>query len=127
MGDHRASYDRDLLVNGSWAILRRVVGSKNSQNIDVKIRANIQPYDASELVGGILMTDSKVIMTPTQIEEAQWPGGHVPALPPYDIPQWVPRIGDFVIELGRERKVKLVKLFPPVNGEYIRIELTIVG
>ena len=120
----RAALDRALLISGEDVILRRIVGGKND---DVTIRANVAPYDAKELVGGILQTDSKMIISPTQIWDAQWPGGHIDALPPFNVPQWIPRINDKIIYQGRIRNISVVKPLPPVDGEIVRIEMTVAG
>ena len=76
MNPHIARLDRSLAkerrVDHTAA---RIVGTTNSVNIDVKCRAFVRAFRPEELVGTISQTDSQVIMSPTQIDEAQWPGG----------------------------------------------------
>jgi hypothetical protein len=72
--------DKSLAVDGEWIWLRRVIGSSIStqQFIDVKCRAFVRHYVAKALTGGITQQGSDVILSPTQINRAQWPGGQVP-------------------------------------------------
>ncbi len=122
----------NALQKGEWLILRRKVGSSpNVQNVDVRVRAAVRPVKAEEVAGAISMTDSWAVISPTQINEAQWPGGQPPtgALPRVD-PR-VPRQSiDQIIRTSidnRERAISYVK--PPfiVDDEIVRIEFTFVG
>jgi hypothetical protein len=119
-----ASLDAALLANGEDVILRRQVGERpNVVNIDIGVRAGVRSYQPHELVGDIKQTDSHVIISPTQIREAQWPGG---SLPNQKVDPSLPRMADRCIIAGRDRAVEVVNPFY-VNGELVRIEMRVLG
>ena len=72
--------DRALSIRGQDAALERPTGN-NQAWITVNVRcmvAGYQPHELTETPGsGIQVGDSKVILSPTQINEARWPGGFV--------------------------------------------------
>lgn len=115
--------DSALADDGEDVVLRRFVGAAN---IDVKVRASVRAFRPEELIGGISQTDSLVTLSPTQIKNAQWPGGQ-PVVPGRlnDIP-WMPKNNDRAIIQRRNRAVTFVKPFA-VGGEIVRIELTVAG
>lgn len=109
--------------------LRRVVGTgANVANIDVKCRGRIDGVTTEEIAAGIKATDLKVILSPTQINNAQWPGGTVPQVPPFNIDQRVPRENgpDKAIVRGQLRNIAFSKPFF-INDELVRIELRVTG
>lgn len=121
--------DQALAVAGEDFTLRRVVGTgANVVNIDVKCRGRIDGVTTEEIAAGIKATDLKVIMSPTQINNAQWPGGTVPQAPPFNIDQRVPRENgaDKVIVRGQLRNIAFSKPFF-INDELVRIELRVSG
>lgn len=132
MSDLIASLDNALAQSGEDIILRRVIGvAPNQVNIDVTCRARVDAATDVQIAAGILATDLNLIMSPTQINQAQWPGGTVPALPPFDLDQRVPRAGptDKVLLKDRGQPPRAVAFSDPkfVNGELVRINLRISG
>ena len=63
-----------------------------------------------------------MIMSPTEIVNAQWPGGERPSLTVAD--PTLPRMGDRLVVDGRQRTIEAVNPMT-VNGELVRIELRI--
>lgn len=123
-----AALDNALAEAGEDIVLRRVVGSGSRvQNIDVKCRARVNSVSVQEIAAGIMQTDQNVILSPTQINNAQWPGGTVPLVPPFDVDQRVPRTAtDKAIVQKRLRTVAFVD--PQfVNGELVRINMRVTG
>jgi hypothetical protein len=121
--------DEDLADAGEDIILRRVIGTgANVTNIDVKCRARVDAMKTEQLVAGINATDLNVILSPTQINNAQWPGGTVPLLPPFDIDQRIPRVGgaDKMIVRNVSRAVTFVGA-KIINGELVRIDARVSG
>lgn len=116
---------------GEWITLRRIVGTGNSTvNIDVKCLTIVSAATTEQIVAGIAATDLNIIMSATQIDKAQWPGGTAPLMPPFDIDQRVPRINaDEAIVQGRSRTIAFVKpFFGGVGGkEILRLELRVTG
>lgn len=130
MSDLIAGLDNALAEAGEDIILRRVVGSAPNQvNIDVMCRARVDSLSDAQLMAGIPATDLNVIISPTQINNVQWPGGWVPVLPPFNVDQRVPRAGvtDKVLMRGEPpRAVAFVKPFW-IGGELVRIEMRVSG
>lgn len=91
-----ARLDDSLARRGETVTLRRVVGAANQVFIDVTVRVLLRGYAPNELVGGITQQDQAFILSPTQIDAAQWPGGTPPTSgPPVD--QRIPRLNDRLI------------------------------
>jgi len=82
---------------------------------DVAVRIRADDYQPDELVGGIMQGETKVILSPTQILAAAWPG-----------PQDWPRIGDTIVIDGRERRILSA---PPkqIDGTVVRIDMRVAG
>jgi len=121
MSDLIASLDAALKRAGQTITLRRQSGTAPSiTNYDVSIMAAVRSYAPEELVGGISMTDSKVVISPSGL--AAWPGDGNGSNPAPDIP----KINDKVVIAGRVRNVKVVG--PIYIGDVlVRIELAVAG
>lgn len=125
-----AELDKSLAEDGEDIILRRVVGTTNPVFNDVTCRAFVRGYDANELIAGITQRQREVILSPTQINRAQWPGGQ----PPLGHPQHVagdPRIpsknrGDKCI-IGGEPCAVEAGTGIPIDGVLVRIEMRVLG
>jgi hypothetical protein len=125
-----AALDNALAQNGEDIILRRVVGiAPNQINVDVTCRARIDAATVQQVAAGIPATDFNIIMSPTQINNAQWPGGTVPALPPFNLDQKIPRAGVTDKVLMRGQPPRAVALVDPKfgGGEVVRIEMRVSG
>lgn len=132
MSDLIAALDSAMADAGEDIILRRTVGQAPNQiSIDVTCRARVDAATAEQLAAGIPAAELNVILSPTQINNAQWPGGHVPALPPFNLDQRVPRAGvtDKVLLVTRGEQPRAVTFADPkfVGGELVRINLRISG
>ncbi len=110
-----ASLDRTLAANGEDAILLSLTG------FEAPVRAFVRQYLPHELAGGIIQGDSKVTLSPTDIDAAQWQSGA-----PTGDPR-VPVRGCKLILAGRERNIEAAG--PPfyLAGVLARIELQIRG
>jgi len=125
-----AALDSALAQAGEDFILRRVIGSAPNQvNIDVTCRARIDAMTEKDLAAGIPATDLNIIMSPTQINDAQWPGGTTPALPPFNVDQRIPRAGGVDKVLIRGQPPRAVVFVDPkiVGGELVRINMRVSG
>lgn len=119
--------DAALAVSGEDIILRRVVGAANFVNIDVTVRANVRTVRGpDEFVNGVGQDDLKIIISPTQIREAQWPGGGVDGEAPFNPDRSIPKRGDRVIVKGYGYRVETVNPIA-VEGEVVRIEMITKG
>ena len=114
---------------GEDVILRRVVGAAPNQvNIDVTCRAKVDAIKVEQIAAGVPATDLNIIMSPSQINDAQWPGGTIPQIPPFNIDQRVPRANgpDKMIVRGQLRQVAFSD--PKfVAGELVRLNLRVTG
>lgn len=124
-----AGLDGAIAASGFEEItLRRIVGKGNNvQNIDVDCLAQVNAVSMEEIVAGISQTDLNIVISPTQINNKQWPGGTVPLLPPFNVDQRVPRENaDKVIVRQRPRTIGFVD--PKfVGGELVRINMRVTG
>jgi hypothetical protein len=125
-----AALDRALARAGEDIILRRVIGTAPNQTaVDVKCRAKVKAINSEQTVAGIATTTFEVIISPTQIKAAQWPGGTPPQLPPFDVDQSIPRAGLTDKVLMRGLPPMDVFFVDPVmlDGELVRINMKVKG
>lgn len=117
-----AALDRHLAAHGEDVILRRGLGTQQVP-VDAPVRAFVRGLRPEEIVGSLTQTASKVVLSPTDIEAAQWPGAQAGTI--VGDPR-VPRRGDKVVIQGRARAVEFAA---PIylGGELTRIELTVLG
>lgn len=122
-----AALDNALLRAGEDVVLRRVVGlGVNQARIDVICRARVLGVKAEQVVGTIAVSDLSVIISPTQILAAQWPGGQIDAPVQDKADPRVPRSTDFMVIKGKQRQVKFSDpIF--VGGEWVRCNLIVAG
>jgi hypothetical protein len=123
-----AGLDNALAANGETFTLRRLVGTlPNVTNVDVDCLAWVTALSVEQIAAGIPETELNVIFSPTQINQAQWPGGTVPALPPFNVDQRVPRANvDKAIVQSRLRTVSFVNPVS-IGGELVRINMRVAG
>lgn len=120
-----AKLDGALAKAGEDVVLRRVYGqAPRINNVDLPLRATVLDYRPEELVGGIAQTDSKVILSPTEIKRRCWPGGENPSTSIAD--PTLPRRNDKIIVDGRTRNIEFVNPIS-VFDTLVRIELRISG
>lgn len=98
-------------------VLRRVVGKgSNTQNIDVEVRALVRNFRLKEelLVDDLKQAILLVSISPTQIKNAQWPGGVVPG---QAIDPSRPRRTDQIVIKGQVCTIEAVETVgnPPVR------------
>lgn len=121
-----AALDEALANDGQDVVLRRVAGQGTASiNIDVKCRAFVRPYRLREdaIVGGIMQAVLMVTLSPTEIAQAQWPGGGLPGQP---VDPSIPRRNDKVIIDGRLRNIEACVPFR-VSGVAVRYDLQVTG
>jgi hypothetical protein len=128
VSDYIDALDEALAAAGEDVILRRIVGTGTSaMNVDVTVRASVRRDAAAmDLVGTLAQGEDAVIISPTQITTAQWPGGHPASTAIHQADPRVPRINDTLIIQGRPRKVKMVQPIL-VDGELVRINMVAAG
>jgi hypothetical protein len=109
-----ADLDEALLDAGEEVVLRRLTLGPNAMQIpfDCDVRASIRPLDAKELVGNIDQTWSRVILSPTDINRAQF---RLPV-----------RKNDKIVQDGKVRNVEFPKHIRMQNV-VVRIELLVGG
>lgn len=126
MSAERYALDAALAARGEDIVLRRqIAAGSNVANIDVTCRARIDAVGTDIIEGTVAVTDLKIIMSPTQILAAQWPGG-VPEYPVSNASDpRIPRVTDFVIARGKQRQVKMVD--PKFTPDWCRINMVVAG
>lgn len=121
-----AALDVALARAASFVTLRRQVGmAPNVANIDLpNVPAAVRSYGATELVGDIKQTDSHVVISPTPIVKAQWPGGELPGAIAAD--PSLPRRNDQLVIAGRVRNIEVVDPIY-IGFDLVRIEMRVSG
>lgn len=130
MSDLVAALDNALANYGEDIILRRVVGTAPNQvNIDVKCKARVDVTSAEQIAAGISATELNVIISPTQIANAQWPGGGAVLFPPFDVDQSIPRTGttDKVLMRGQPPKAVTFVDTKIIGGVVVRHDMRVAG
>lgn len=118
-----AGLDDALREAGQTVTLRRLVGTTSQTPYDIVLPAHVRGYAPNEIVGGIRQGDSKVIVSPSPIAAAGWPGAGS-ATDGTDAR--MPRMGDKVITQGRTRNVEAaVPIY--AADTLVRIELQVRG
>jgi len=119
----RADLDQELAAEGSDALLVRITGTTNQARFEARVRAYAVGYLPRELGDQIIQGDTKVTISPTDLERAGWPGAQV-GTPVGDVR--VPRKGDKIVLEGRERNIEAATPWY-INGELVRIDLQCRG
>lgn len=120
----RLSLDRVLEQYGELCQLQRTVaGAVRS----VALRASIQDFKLAELTGGngLLAGDSRVVISTTEINAADWPSAVLIATTTAGDPRIPLKSDKLVLSNGRVRIVQAAWPAPYVGGELIRIEMAI--
>ncbi|MCK0198979.1 hypothetical protein MWN34_18940 [Ancylobacter sp. 6x-1] len=118
-----AALDLWLAEFGSPVILRRVTWLDGvAVPADVEMPAMVRGYQPHELTGSTVQGDSSVLLSPTPIIKAGWPG--VPSADGTDVR--VPVRGDKLVIAGRVRNIEAAAPIY-VAGELVRIELQVSG
>lgn len=119
----------DRWLHGEMIVLRRTVGAQNQSYVQCELVAKVNPLTVQQLIGNISQQSFFIIISPTDIIKAQWPGGKVPAASGGIIALSDPRIpitSDVVYLRGSQKAVqRVVPIFD--HGECVRLELTVLG
>lgn len=121
-----ASLDRMIEQNGEEVCLQRITGTVNQATFSATVRAFVRGYQPQELVGSIVQGDSKVILSPTGIAAAQWPGPQIVRIPPVTTDVRVPTTNDKCVIAGRTRNIQAATPFY-LGGQLVRTELNVKG
>jgi hypothetical protein len=116
-----SALDDQIALHGEDVVLRRLV--PGAPPVEATVRAHVRGYLPRELVGSIVQGDTRVVLSPTSISAAGWPGA---ATQIDGTDAAVPRKGDRVVLSGR---VRAVEAAAPVYlaGALVRIELQVRG
>ena len=119
--------DRQLAAHGERVRLQRLtLGPAGIQvPFSVRCRAFVRGFEPEELVGGIKQTDSKVILSPTEIMRKAWPGPAIGQQPPGQ-DRRIPVKDDRVFIKGKPRNVDAATGIY-LNGVLVRIEMRVIG
>jgi hypothetical protein len=122
MSNEIDALDRALKRSGQPVVLRLVVGTSPQVFTDVTCPAIVRGYTPQQLIGGITQQDSLVILSPTQINAADWPGLAQGAGQDVRIPSR--NRGDLVMINGAKRAVQAgTGIF--IGTTLVRIEIQV--
>lgn len=113
--------DMGLQLTGEDAVLRRVI---SGVNVDVRCRIHVRSFRQRDIGfakgSEQAQVEYDVIMSPTEIKRASWPGVFSGINPTF------PKKGDYLVIQGRQRGVEVVDTIM-VAGELVRIEIRAMG
>lgn len=120
-----ADLDDALADCGEDVVLRRNTLAAGNVLIpfDATVRGFVRGYDPAEITGTIIQGDTKIILSPTDIDASGWPG---PSVGTVVGDRRVPRKGDIVVVQGSPRQVQ-ASAPKYVMGELVRIEIQVRG
>lgn len=119
-----ANLNAALASDGENVEIRRLVGTQLIP-INVDCRAFVRGYRADELTSGIIQTDRKVILSPSEIIATGWPGPNSSATPT-DRDRRVPIKGDKAVIAGRVCNIE-ASTGIYIDNQLVRIELQARG
>lgn len=124
-----AQLDAALAADGENIVVRRVkstAGLATVTNVDVTCRAFVRGYRPNELVGAISQQDVHVIISPTEIDAADWPADEADSTSPIDAR--IPRKsrGDKAVIGGRVHSIEASKGIL-IDGTLVRIDMQCRG
>jgi hypothetical protein len=126
-----AALDASIPLGASEVItLRLVIGdAPNHVNVDVDCIARVDAASAEQIAAGIKASDFNIIISPTQINEAQWPGGLAPKDPPFNPDPRIPIVNGPYKVLMRGEHERTVAFVDPkfAFGELVRLNMRISG
>lgn len=122
-----AKLNRQLEQHGEEIELQRLTGNQLIP-IKVRCRAFVRPAQRTpeELIAGIVHSSSIVVISPTEINAAGWPGPEAPVGSTTDDIR-VPRKNDKAVIAGRSRNVEWGVGFRFPGGVLVRIEMRVSG
>lgn len=95
--------DGQIARNGESVTLQRIVGTSPNQSTSAaEVGAIVRPYGPKELIGGITQGDLLVIVSPTDVKAARWPGGQAGQIVG---DASVPKTTDKIVVQGRQRQI----------------------
>ena len=122
--DMIADLDAELAADGESIKLRRMDNGEMAQ--EVTCQALVRGYAASELVGGITVKDSRVILSPTEISAANWQSFVLVGGATSSQDARVPMKGNKAEIAGKERNVEAGG-GTYAAGQLVRIEIRVLG
>lgn len=127
MSDFVAQLDNALVSYGEDIILRRIL--PDASTVDVTCRARVDAASAEQVAAGILATDLNIIISPTQISAAGWPGVASSGEAPFIVDQSIPRAGvtDKVLLRGLAPKAVAFVDTKIIGGVVVRHNLRVSG
>jgi hypothetical protein len=125
-----AQLDRRLERRGEDIILRkRTISGSTISNLDCTVPAIVRALTLEELVGSISQQNFFIIISPTHLLRAQWPGGRTPATTGGLITPSDPRVPATTDQVVIRGAAKAIQRVAPIfdAGTCVRIELSVLG
>lgn len=119
-----ADLDTTLADVGEVITIQRLVGTQEIIT-GVDCLAFVRGYSPDELVGTIMQNDKRIILSPSEIIAAGWPGPNSSATPT-ERDRRVPIKGDRVVIKGKKFNVEAAGGIY-VRDELVRIEMQVRG
>ncbi len=119
--------NRALANYGEDVVLRRTVKRSGSNVVaEVTCRAAVRAVSAEQIVGTITQNSLNIVMSPSEIVAADWPGADDNIIVGSAVDKHLPRTTDKMVVQGKERQVQAAKPIY-VNGVWVRTDLVVAG
>lgn len=119
--------DAQLSAHGEDIILRRMVKRDGAVvAAEVACRALARSLSGDAIVGAQNQETMRVVISPTQVLAASWPGEDENEVSGTSIPAFLPRPTDVVIVRGRKMQVKVPGAVYLANT-WVRSSMTVAG
>ena len=83
---HVARLDRQLRLRGEEVLLQRQTGSSTQSLTKATVRGVVKTLGIQQLIGGISQTNYIVIISPSDLRRAGWPGAITATIPTAGLP-----------------------------------------
>ncbi|QIG92884.1 hypothetical protein [Bradyrhizobium sp. 6(2017)] len=126
---HLARLDRQLRLRGEAVQLQRQVGTTTQSLTKADVRGVVKTLGIQQLIGGISQTNYTVIISPTDLRRAGWPGAITAAIPSGLVSNKdnaIPTISDKMWFRGAIKTISRADAIYD-GDECVRIELTCTG
>jgi hypothetical protein len=119
-----SALDRTLEQHGERVILRRLTGAAPQAWFDAPVRARVAEARPTELAGQTVQMLREVVISPTALVRAGWPGPVAEPGPPGTA--FLPRSNDRVVIDGVEQAIEAVDV-RRIGDVPVRINLAVHG
>ena len=126
---HLQRLDRQMRLRGEKVQLIRTIGASTQSRVRANIRGIVKTLGIAQLIGGITQTNYIVIISPTDLRRAGWPGANTATIPPGTTSNKdgvIPPPSDAMVFRASQKAISRADAIYD-GDECVRIELSCIG